>query len=372
MMEVASRLFTAVALPCGHENPDDNVFCDVCGGSRPSRCPLCQAINRGTANFCGKCGVRLPESPTSDGAPGSSEEARTALQTHGVSGEITVSESDTAVADPVSERPPPEGARAARGSGPPAEPEPRVELESSKGAVAMDRSKDEVRPIEDLARSARVTRHQSSRLQSEGREPIRPDGDETRADLRLERFLVECRGRAEKRRRLRALQWGILAAAALGILLVAIVFDAEVWRGGNSSRSVPRLEPSQTPATSKAPAASVASQPPSVAEWPSPTERVPVPVVPEPPPPRVEPPPLPAGDRSTPPGQSNRGAAAFRRSGAAVDSLHVIAGSLIAKLGREGAEETARANATLYAPGSETFVYWQRVADAIRTAKVPR
>jgi len=187
-MEVASRLFPAVALPCGHENPDDNAFCDVCGGSRPSRCPLCQAINRGTANFCGRCGVRLTELPMSNGALGSSAEARTALQTHGDSGEITVSASDTAVADTVSERPPPEATRAASASGPPPEPEPRVELESSRSAMAMDRSKDEVRPIEDLARSARVTRHQSSRLQSEGREPIRPDADETRADPRLEQL----------------------------------------------------------------------------------------------------------------------------------------------------------------------------------------
>jgi hypothetical protein len=46
-----------------------------------------------------------------------------------------------------------------------------------------------------------------------------------------------------------------------------------------------------------------------------------------------------------------------------------MAGSLIAKLGRERAEETARTNASWYAPGSETFLYWQRVANAIRTAK---
>jgi hypothetical protein len=47
-----------------------------------------------------------------------------------------------------------------------------------------------------------------------------------------------------------------------------------------------------------------------------------------------------------------------------------MAGRLIAKLGHERAEETARTNATWYTPGSETFVYWQRVADTIRT--VPR
>jgi hypothetical protein len=81
---------------------------------------------------------------------------------------------------------------------------------------------------------------------------------------------------------------------------------------------------------------------------------------------------LPVQPHSTLRGEAGRGAAASRRSEAVVDSTHVMAGSLIAKLGRERAEETARLKAAWYPPGSETFVYWQRVADAIRTAKVPR
>jgi hypothetical protein len=386
-MEANSRLSSAAALPCGHENPDDNAFCDVCGGSRPRR-HVRQAVNRDTANFCGRCGVRLTESSMSDGAPESSAEAQTTLQTHGVSREITVREAGSAVANSVSVRPSPEGGRAARGSGPPAPPEPRVVLESGKGAVAMDRSKDKVRPVTELAHNPRVTRPQSSRFQSEGHRPIRPDGDEAQGDPQGDRLPAECQGRAEKRRRQlerllveyrgldekrrrrrRALRWGILAAAALYILLLAIVFAG---RGGNGSRSAPpRLEPSLAPARSKAPPA--ASQPPPGTDRPSPAEPLPIPVVPEsPPPPDALTPPLPAEDPSTPPGNSNRGTAPLPHSAAAVDSLHVIAGNLIARVGRERAEKTAQANATLYAPGSENFIYWQRVADAIRTAEVPR
>src|SRR5262245_40138862 len=103
-MEADSRPFRAMVLPCGHENPDDNAFCDVCGGSRP-RCPLCQSVNRPTANFCGKCGVRLTEAPKSRVAADSGTEAGPALQTYGASGKKAVSASDTVVADPASEHP---------------------------------------------------------------------------------------------------------------------------------------------------------------------------------------------------------------------------------------------------------------------------
>ncbi|MGH7264548.1 MAG: LysM peptidoglycan-binding domain-containing protein [Candidatus Rokuibacteriota bacterium] len=81
---------------------------------------------------------------------------------------------------------------------------------------------------------------------------------------------------------------------------------------------------------------------------------------------------MPVETRWTRRAESDRAVLAPRRSEAAVDSIHVMAEFLIAKHGRKRAEETARANATWYPPGSEAFVYWQSVADAVRTAGAPR
>jgi len=44
---------------CGHENPDDNVFCDTCGIRSKPQCPQCGAFTRDGANYCGKCGHLL-------------------------------------------------------------------------------------------------------------------------------------------------------------------------------------------------------------------------------------------------------------------------------------------------------------------------
>jgi peptide/nickel transport system substrate-binding protein len=45
--------------PCGHRNPPNTHFCDVCGVKLPLHCPRCHAVNRPQANFCGNCGSSL-------------------------------------------------------------------------------------------------------------------------------------------------------------------------------------------------------------------------------------------------------------------------------------------------------------------------
>src|SRR5205809_3847089 len=42
---------------CGHDNPEENRFCDSCGIPRGPRCPQCGVINRQSAKFCGQCGL---------------------------------------------------------------------------------------------------------------------------------------------------------------------------------------------------------------------------------------------------------------------------------------------------------------------------
>lgn len=44
---------------CQFENPDDNRFCEGCGGALDKKCPACGHANRPQANFCGDCGIEL-------------------------------------------------------------------------------------------------------------------------------------------------------------------------------------------------------------------------------------------------------------------------------------------------------------------------
>jgi hypothetical protein len=213
-------------------------------------------------------------------------------------------------------------------------------------------------------------------VQSEQREPTLQDDGELLLDRRLQRFL-------SKRRRLaRVRWWGTFAAVTLIILVVAVVlFGAWLGRGHNGSNGEPGLQQlapgtseapdtSEVPATSEAPATSGASQPSAVTESPSTLVEAPAQPLGQPPlPTHVQSLPLKVEAGSTLGGESGRGATASPRQEAAVDSVQVMARSLIAKLGRERAEEAARTNASWYAPGSGTFLYWQRVANAIRTAK---
>ena len=354
MSEVNSRSFPALAFPCGHNNPDDNLFCDVCGVRRPSRRSSCQAINRGTANFCGKCGSQLTgssklESDLLGSTPGAEDEA------WGVPGQISSIESGTATSAPVGGN--------GRTSGLPAEPRPRNEPQLREDAVALGRSGDAVLASENVERNAPAPLRQRSEVQSEPREPILQDDDESLLDPRLQQFL------SERRRVARVRWWGTLAAVTLTILVVAaVLFGAGLGRGRNSLSSAPRLNQPLTPANSEAPAPAIAFQPPAVAESPPAIEQVPAPLPPQPSPPtHAEPTPSRAVAGSTLHGKSDRGATPSRRSGAAVDSAPVMAGSLIAKLGRERAEEAAQTNASWYPPGSETFLYWQRVANAVRS-----
>jgi Double zinc ribbon len=349
MGEVNSRSLPALVFPCGHNSPDDYLFCDVCGVRRPSRCSSCQAINRGTANFCGKCGSELTgssklESDILASTPGPEDEA------WGVPRQISSIESGTATSAPVGGN--------GRTSGLPAEPRPRNEPQFSEDAVALGRSGDAVPASENVERSAPAPPRQRSAVQSEQREPILQDDGELLLDHRLQQFL------SKRRRRARVRWWGTLAAVTLTILVVAaVLFDAWLGRGRNGSNGEPGVQ-QLTPPTSEAPATSGASQPPAVTESPSTVEEAPAqPLGQSPLPTHVEPMPLKVE------AESDRGATASRRSGAAVDSVQVMARSLIAKLGRERAEEAARTNASWYAPGSGTFLYWQRVANAIGTAK---
>ena len=265
MSEVNSRSLPALAFPCGHNSPDDYLFCDVCGVRRPSRCSSCQAINRGTANFCGKCGSQLTgssklESDLLASTPGPEDEA------WGVPRQISSTESGTATSAPMGGN--------GRTSGLPAEPRPRNEPQLREDAVALGRSGDAVPASENVERNAPAPLRQRSEVQSEQREPILQDDDESLLDRRLQRFL-------SKRRRLaRVRWWGTLAAVTLTILVVAaVLFGAGLGRGRNGSNSEPRLQQPLTPATSEAPATSGASQPPAVTESPSTVEEAPAPPV---------------------------------------------------------------------------------------------
>jgi len=45
---------------CGSYNPEDNMYCNTCGGAiAPILCNQCLASNAPTASFCGKCGEML-------------------------------------------------------------------------------------------------------------------------------------------------------------------------------------------------------------------------------------------------------------------------------------------------------------------------
>ena len=55
--------------PCGHRNPPNAHYCDVCGVKLPVHCPVCQAINRPQANFCVNCGRFLRDAQRAHATP---------------------------------------------------------------------------------------------------------------------------------------------------------------------------------------------------------------------------------------------------------------------------------------------------------------
>jgi type II secretory pathway predicted ATPase ExeA len=55
--------------PCGHRNPPNFRFCDVCGARLPLKCARCHAINRADANFCGNCGTALRDFRRAEATP---------------------------------------------------------------------------------------------------------------------------------------------------------------------------------------------------------------------------------------------------------------------------------------------------------------
>jgi peptide/nickel transport system substrate-binding protein len=69
MHEEDSRAPDAPVTPCGHLNPPNAYFCDVCGVKLPVHCPRCHAINRSQANFCVKCGSFLHEARRAHATP---------------------------------------------------------------------------------------------------------------------------------------------------------------------------------------------------------------------------------------------------------------------------------------------------------------
>jgi peptide/nickel transport system substrate-binding protein len=65
----AEGFSTSAHSPCGHRNPPNSRFCDVCGAKLPMQCPRCHAINREEANFCGSCGSALRDSQRAHATP---------------------------------------------------------------------------------------------------------------------------------------------------------------------------------------------------------------------------------------------------------------------------------------------------------------
>jgi double zinc ribbon protein len=276
MSEVNSPSFSALAFPCGHNNPDDYLFCDVCGVRRPSRCSSCQAINRGTANFCGKCGSKMTGLSKLDSDLVASTQGPVA-EARGVPRQNSSLESGTATSAPVGGH--------GRASGAPAAPPPRNEPQLREDAVVLGRSGDAVPTSENVERNAPAPLRRRSKVQYELREPILEDDDESLQDAFFQR-LVSGRNGAP-RRLARAWWWGILAAVTLAILLVVAVRFA----------------------------ASGASQPLAVAESPSVAEKAPAPHLGQPLPTHVEPMPLNGEADSTLRGESGRGTTAPCRSG---------------------------------------------------------
>ena len=54
---------------CGHRNPANAQFCDMCGLRLPMLCPCCSAINRRQANFCSNCGMQLRDELQTQATP---------------------------------------------------------------------------------------------------------------------------------------------------------------------------------------------------------------------------------------------------------------------------------------------------------------
>jgi peptide/nickel transport system substrate-binding protein len=69
MREEDSRVPDFPVAPCGHRNPPNAHFCDVCGVELPVHCPGCFAINRSQANFCLNCGSSLRDARRAHATP---------------------------------------------------------------------------------------------------------------------------------------------------------------------------------------------------------------------------------------------------------------------------------------------------------------
>jgi Double zinc ribbon len=407
--------------PCGHGNPEGNLFCDVCGARRAFRCPGCQAPNRSSAKFCGKCGFALAGAPaqgalpidTTPEPPRSRARADDATFEWGAPGE--------GPADNYAMATEPAGASA------------RLSGESETDSPARSRG--------------------GKRFGSE-----RPDPPEDEDSLRLERFVSERIGARQRRGRARLLLGGIVAAAVLGFLIAAVIVGSGLSRGREGPTGAYRGD-GQPPETAtppdSAPASPSTTRPSGTAASPSPPETAPPPPASSAAPPpsetatappatdqgtasspsaalpeRPAPPALPprpdqsaargrgVESRATAPRPESPGSSAQRsespatdasrsespaagarrsespatgtqrpetparaadRSGqrpeaisppdaseGRTDSAGIMAESLVAKHGPEQAEKTALANASWYQPGTSTHAYWQRVANLIR------
>jgi peptide/nickel transport system substrate-binding protein len=69
MHEEDSRAPDDPVTPCGHRNPPNAHYCEVCGVKLPVHCPVCHAINRPQANFCVKCGRFLRDARQAHATP---------------------------------------------------------------------------------------------------------------------------------------------------------------------------------------------------------------------------------------------------------------------------------------------------------------
>jgi len=322
--EPGNRVF-----PCGHDNPERNRFCDVCGTRLEGMCPLCQSPNRLDARFCGACGVRFDD-PTPAGSP----------------------------------------------VPPAAAPAPAVEP-VKKPAKLSSPEPAETDDWTDFDAVANLDRAAWERAQAAAREPPRsrwqPETDDE------DDSWEPGHGRRKGRRVL------LILLGVVG-LVVAMIFVLVMAIGPHrrppsieptAQRSTPTVPPPATSAPSppappaNAPSPPEASSPPFATASPGPPEpptaspdRRPEPPASPPPaeapelPPRTSLPVPPRTDEpvreAVPPPPRTLGSSAER-----------VAGYLIDQLGKAQAERKARANAAWYGTGRPEYRYWEEVADAV-------
>jgi Double zinc ribbon len=252
--------------PCGHGNPDDNLFCDACGSKRAAPCPACHALNRNSAKFCGKCGFRLAESTA-----------------------VTAESATATQADlPIGATPDPSSPRTRLNESTAHWTSSRA-APSERYAMATEPSRASARLNGDPETDSRRSRR-GNRLELDSGETLK-DNEEAQEDLRLERFVTERMETRQRQRSGRALLWGVIAAAALGFLIAAVVVGSGRGRQGATgaqrgdgqppeaaikappeapSQKAPSDAPSQKapPDASNAPAATPSTPPGSAANRP--------------------------------------------------------------------------------------------------------